>query len=690
MKQSTKSFIKKNSKKYVSVGSPVEESNLVQITDVAEENGIFKYSTDNGQTYNSAPFPTTKDIDNMGSDGKAPYARQEYVYKITVAANTTISNVVVPYGTKAIIFWGDGETTEAREYSGSGNYSYSHTYVESGTYFITYYLEDEAGYIMDLQALGTTNNALISSVKIPEYVVKIDTFYGMQIQDELILPKNLTVGEDCLGGTYFTKVKLEGNNSGAAMFRGMTYLKEVEGLENYATNNGNLLFQNCSALERVTLGSKPTSLNKSFEGTSSLKSVFISSTVTTIAAETFKNANSTAVIYCEANSKPAGWDTYWAYYDATHELTVKWGYSKEQYLTEINGGLIDKDILNNRSTAQDKTYSANYINSNFVPLSFTSRLYATKTGAGTASLQNTKPTLDNLNYISATTTNTDFNWSTPDITLTRTLENEVVLNATNSFAIDLYFGLGRSETITFGAKIKVTTDGATWNYISTQQSFASKSYTTDLSSEDFVVYTDALTSETTYPIGSQIAIEIYKKQDTATSLTTDYYCGVDIDGAGVYSFVEFNFANVNINTEQIEDGAVTKQKLSQDVQNEIDAAVKTISLAGGSEITPDVNGNIDIPKAGYNSSGVVAFPGVPQTYGINLMSYGGNSIIIVEPAANANITARTDKAPITPENLNYAVKAALTDANKISMTDAEKTSALDTLGIQIGMARLDE
>ena len=671
MKQSTKSFIKKNSKKYVSVGSPVEENNLVQITDVAEENGIFKYSTDNGQTYNSAPFPTTADIDNMGSDRKSPYARQDYVYKISVSANTTISNVVVPYGTKATIFWGDGETTEAREYSGSGNYSYSHTYTEGGTYFITYYLEDTSGYIMDLQGLYP-DNSIVEDVKIPDNTYRIESFGGMQIQGTLTIPKNTIVAEDCLGGTYFTKVKLEGNNSGVAMFRGMTYLKEVEGLENFATTNGNLLFQNCSALERVALGSKPTSLNKSFEGTSSLKSVFIPSTVTTIAAETFKNANSTAVIYCEANSKPAGWDTYWAYYDATHELTVKWGYSKEQYLTEINGGLIDKDILNNRSTAQDKTYSANYINSNFVPLSFTSRLYATRTGAGAASLQNTKPTLDNLNYISATTTNTDFNWSTPDITLTRTLENEIVLNATNSFAIDLYFGLNRGETITFGAKIKVTTDGATWNYISTQQSFASKTYTTDLSSEDFVVYTDALTSETTYPIGSKIAIEIYKKQDTATSLTTDYYCGVDIDGAGIYSFVEFNFANVNINTEQIEDGAVTKQKLSQDVQDDLDAiATKQDTLVSGTNIKT-INsttvlgaGNFDLVEKTSSINKVYGTDsnGDQTTYTVANSSSTGGAIALYD--ANGRLKAATPNANDDVANKKYvddAIASAITTA----------------------------
>lgn len=36
-------------------------------------------------------------------------------------------------------------------------------------------------------------------------------------------------------------------------------------------------------------------------------------------------------IYCEAESKPAGWGTYWNYYDAENQLTVVWGTSKAEF-----------------------------------------------------------------------------------------------------------------------------------------------------------------------------------------------------------------------------------------------------------------------------------------------------------------------------------------------------------------------
>lgn len=89
-----------------------------------------------------------------------------------------------------------------------------------------------------------------------------------------------------------------------------------------------------------------------------------------------------------------------------------------------------------------------------------------------------------------------------------------------------------------------------------------------------------------------------------------------------------------------------------------------------------------LPAAGYNTPGAVAFPGVPATYGINSMTYGGNSLIIVEPATTANITARAERAPITPTNLNHAVKSALTDTNHLTMTSAEQDTAASVLGVE--------
>ena len=86
-------------------------------------------------------------------------------------------------------------------------------------------------------------------------------------------------------------------------------------------------------------------------------------------------------------------------------------------------------------------------------------------------------------------------------------------------------------------------------------------------------------------------------------------------------------------------------------------------------------------RGGYGTNGVFGVPGVPDVYGINFMDYGDARLLIVQPATTANITARSERAPITPTNLNHAVKSALSDANHLTMTAAEQALAKSVLGV---------
>lgn len=280
-----------------------------------------------------------------------------------------------------------------------------------------------------------------------------------------------------------------------------------------------------------------------------------------------------------------------------------------------------KEKIPAEASSSNKMADKKWVSDNYVPMSFASRLYLSKTGSSTADLVDAQPTPDNANTIVITSTNTTFDWNTPTLTITRTLGTAIQLNNTNSFAVDLYFDLSRNTELTFGAKIKVSTDnGATWTYISSNQSFGEKSYNNGYNSEDFVVYTD-LASNETYPIGTLIAIELFKKQEHNSSLTTTYYCGVEVDGANVYSFVEFNFANTRINTNQIEDGAVTYDKLGQDVKNKINQ-IASKTIAGLVYMWEDEDGvhiwNIDPNEVHYteeqNAQGGL-------TYNIKTMDY---------------------------------------------------------------------
>lgn len=60
----------------------------------------------------------------------------------------------------------------------------------------------------------------------------------------------------------------------------------------------------------------------------------------------------------------------------------------------------------------------------------------------------------------------------------------------------------------------------------------------------------------------------------------------------------------------------------------------------------------------------------------------GDGLIYITHAVNSEITDRSSQyKPITPDNLNFAVKAALTDDKRITgLTDVEKTNARDVIG----------
>ena len=119
---------------------------------------------------------------------------------------------------------------------------------------------------------------------------------------------------------------------------------------NNVTSIGSYAFSGCSSLTTVTIGenSQLTSIgNSAFEGCSSLTSITIPSSVTTIDSYAFYRCSSLTsitipdsvtwidigafsgcdnlTIYCEATSKPSGWNSWWNY----SGCPVVWGYKKK-------------------------------------------------------------------------------------------------------------------------------------------------------------------------------------------------------------------------------------------------------------------------------------------------------------------------------------------------------------------------
>ena len=85
-------------------------------------------------------------------------------------------------------------------------------------------------------------------------------------------------------------------------------------------------FKGKAAISSLTIPSSVTSIGSSaFSGCTAMARIYVPSSVTTISASSYSYSpfygwNSSAVIYCEASSKPSGWGTYWNYYDSTNAL----------------------------------------------------------------------------------------------------------------------------------------------------------------------------------------------------------------------------------------------------------------------------------------------------------------------------------------------------------------------------------
>ena len=67
----------------------------------------------------------------------------------------------------------------------------------------------------------------------------------------------------------------------------------------------------------------------------------------------------------------------------------------------------------------------------------------------------TIPTLNSANYLSSTTTNTTFNWTTPNFVFTNTLTGNLSLQASSLIYLSLPFSISlASQTVNFGYRVK--------------------------------------------------------------------------------------------------------------------------------------------------------------------------------------------------------------------------------------------
>ena len=175
----------------------------------------------------------------------------------------------------------------------------------------------------------------LTSITIPSSVTSIgsNAFSGCSGLTSINIPDGVTSIEDRTfdGCSSLTSITIpDGVTSiGYSAFQNCSGLISVI-IPNSVTSISSYAFSGCGGLTSITLSNKLTNIrNNTFENCTSMKRIYIPSSVTTIYGSSysyspFYGCNSLAVIYCEAESKPSDWGTYWNYYDSSNQLTAIW------------------------------------------------------------------------------------------------------------------------------------------------------------------------------------------------------------------------------------------------------------------------------------------------------------------------------------------------------------------------------
>lgn len=150
--------------------------------------------------------------------------------------------------------------------------------------------------------------------------------YRVKTGGSLLFPKYTTYYGLCSYWYYIPSslknVTVTGGNINTAAFCRVPNIKVT--LNGVATI-GTYAFYNGTPTS-ITISESVTKIEENaFSDCSGLTSINIPSSVTTISASSssyspFYGWNSSAVIYCEASSKPSGWGAYWNYYNSTNAL----------------------------------------------------------------------------------------------------------------------------------------------------------------------------------------------------------------------------------------------------------------------------------------------------------------------------------------------------------------------------------
>ena len=193
-----------------------------------------------------------------------------------------------------------------------------------------YFIQNSVTYI-DVEAFFCCS--YLTTIVIPDTVtyIGIGAFVGCRSLTDINLPANLTsISKNLFASCGIESITIP--DSITSIEQGAFIGSKIKSINipNGVTSIERAVFSHCKELTSVTIPSSVTSIDSlAFRNCEKLESIIIPSSVTHISKNAFCG-NENLTVYCEAESKPDGWDDEWTG-DERKDIKVKeviWGYKE--------------------------------------------------------------------------------------------------------------------------------------------------------------------------------------------------------------------------------------------------------------------------------------------------------------------------------------------------------------------------
>ncbi len=274
-----------------------------QLTDINGQNlAAWKYASNKNITarWQANKYIVTLTSNNSSAGTVSGSGEHSYDSSVTITANNTNSGYTW-------LGWYDNNDNLV-----TSNTSYTFIMPSKNATYTAKWNVDEK--LLPFKFTSTANTLTIigvkdktlTSIEIPSSVTNIGdyAFSGCRSLTSISIPSSVT-------------------SIGSSAFYNCSSLTSIV-IPSSVTSIGESAFYNCSSLTSIVIPSSVTNIGSAaFYGCSSLTSIVIPSSVTSIGNSAFWGCSS-LTIYCEASSKPSGWNINWN----SSNRPVVWGHKQ--------------------------------------------------------------------------------------------------------------------------------------------------------------------------------------------------------------------------------------------------------------------------------------------------------------------------------------------------------------------------